>query len=358
MPESGRVPPVSLDFACPVPPPDPADRILLGHGGGGRLQRRLLQDLFRRHFRGAELAREHDGAYLHPAHTRLAFTTDGYVVRPRFFPGGDIGSLAVHGTVNDLAACGARARWMSAAFLLEEGFPIAELDAIVASMARAAVAAGVEIVTGDTKVVERGKGDGLFVTTSGVGERLADPAPSPDAVRPGDRVLVSGPIGLHGMAILSVREGLSFEADGLLSDSAPLGELVAGVYDAGLRPHCLRDATRGGVAAALSEIAGASGTGITLLEEAIPVPEIVRGACEILGLDPLLVANEGKMLLLVAPEDEAATLAVLRAHPLGAEAVTIGEVTSDEPGCVLVRTGLGSTFVLDIPAGEELPRIC
>jgi hydrogenase expression/formation protein HypE len=285
-------------------------------------------------------------------------TTDSYVVHPHFFPGGDIGSLAVHGTVNDLAACGARARWLSAGFILEEGLPLADLEQIVASMARAAERAGVELVTGDTKVVERGKGDGLYVNTTGVGEVLADPPPSPQAVKPQDRVIVTGPIGLHGMAIMSQRENLGFESEALISDSAPLGDLILGVYEAGIRPHCLRDPTRGGVAATLAEIAQASGTSMLLDEETIPVPEAVRAACEILGLDPLLVANEGKMLLLVAPEEEARTLAVLRSHPLAAEAVTIGQVVTDEPGSVLIRTALGSTFVLDIPAGEELPRIC
>lgn len=347
----------SFQLRCPIPPAQ-SERILLSHGGGGRMSRRLLGEVFRKHFRGPEIDRDHDGAYLDPGGPRLAFTTDSYVVRPPFFPGGDIGSLAIHGTVNDLAACGARARWISVGFILEEGFPIADLERIVASMAAAAVRAGVEIVTGDTKVVEHGKGDGIFVNTSGIGLVLAEPVPTPSAARPGDVVIVNGPIGLHGMAILSVREGLGFEAVDLRSDSAALGDLVAGVYAAGVRPHCLRDATRGGVAAALAEIAGTSGTGIVLDEEAIPVPETVRGACEILGLDPLLVANEGKMLFLVAPEDEEATLDALRRDPLGAGAATIGRVNDEDAGTLVIRTSLGSSFVLDIPAGEELPRIC
>ncbi len=349
--------PEDLNFCCPIPHAEPG-RVLLAHGGGGRLSRSLLRDVFRKHFRGAELGRDHDGAYLSVgAGARLAFTTDTYVVSPRFFPGGDIGSLAVHGTVNDLAACGARARWISAAFVLEEGFPLEDLERIVRSMALAAERAEVELVAGDTKVVERGKGDGVFVNTTGIGLVMHEPAPTPGAVRPGDRVIVSGPIGLHGMAILSAREGLEFESD-LLSDSAPLGGLVAAVYDAGVRPHCLRDPTRGGVAATLAEIAEASGTGILLEEESLPVPEQVRGACEILGLDPLLVANEGKMLFLVAPEDERATLAALHGHALGREAATIGRVVAEDAGSVLVHTALGSTYILDIPAGEELPRIC
>jgi hydrogenase expression/formation protein HypE len=346
----------SLNFSCPLPP-FATDRVLLAHGGGGRLSRRLLEGVFRKHFRGAELARDHDGAYLAVGQERLAFTTDSYVVTPPFFPGGDIGSLAVYGTVNDLAACGARARWISAAFILEEGFPLADLERVVRSMALAAEQAGVELVTGDTKVVEHGKGDGVFVNTSGIGLVLYEPAAAPRAVRPGDRVIVSGPIGLHGMAILSVREGLAFESD-LVSDSAPLGDLVAAVYATGARPHCLRDPTRGGVAATLAELAAASGTGITLEEEALPVPELVKGACEVFGLDPLLVANEGKMLFLVAPEDEETTLHGLHRHPLGAQAVTIGRVQAEDAGAVLVHTALGSTYVLDIPVGEELPRIC
>ena len=269
---------------------------------------------------------------------RLAFTTDSYVISPRFFPGGDIGSLAVHGTVNDLAACGAIARWMSAAFILEEGFPLAELERIVQSMALAAEHAGVELVTGDTKVVEHGKGDGIFINMSGIGLVLHEPVPTPKAVRPGDRVIVSGPIGLHGMAILSVREGLGLESE-LTSDSAPLGTLVASVYEAGIRPRCLRDPTRGGVAATLAEIAAISGTGIVLDQESLPVPDLVRTACDMLGLDPLLVANEGKMLFLVAAEDEQKTLAVLHQHPQGSQAVTIGtRAIRRRPVMVLIHT--------------------
>jgi hydrogenase expression/formation protein HypE len=348
----------AMNFTCPLPISNRAgDRVLLSHGGGGRMTRRLLRDVFRKHFTSGELARDHDGAYLEADARRLAFTTDGFVIRPPFFPGGDIGSLAVHGTVNDLAACGAVARWLSAAFILEEGFPLADLERIVASMAQAAREAEVELVTGDTKVVEHGKGDGIFITTSGVGLVIAETPPDPRAVQPGDRVILSGPIGLHGMAVMSLREGLAFESE-LKSDSAALGGLVAGVYRAGVHPRCLRDPTRGGVAMALTEIAQSSGCGILLEEESIPVPELVKGACEILGLDPLLVANEGKMLLVVAPGDEAEALRAVRSDPLGREAVTIGQVQAEEPGCVLVHTALGSTFVLDIPAGEELPRIC
>jgi hydrogenase expression/formation protein HypE len=333
------------------------DRVLLAHGGGSRLSQMLLTDIFRKHFKSAELAREHDGAYLQVGRERLAFTTDSYVISPRFFPGGDIGSLAVHGTVNDLAACGAIARWMSAGFILEEGFPLAELERIVQSMALAAEHAGVELVTGDTKVVEHGKGDGIFINMSGIGLVLHEPAPTPKAVLPGDRVIVSGPIGLHGMAILSVREGLGLESE-LTSDSAPLGALVASVYEAGIRPHCLRDPTRGGVAATLAEIAAISGTGIVLDEASLPVPDLVRTACDMLGLDPLLVANEGKMLFFVAAQDEQKTLEVLHRHPQGSQAVTIGKVQSEDAGLVLIRTMLDGTNVLDIPAGDELPRIC
>jgi hydrogenase expression/formation protein HypE len=344
------------EFRKPLTPHS-SGRVLMAHGGGSRLSQKLLADVFRKHFHSAELAQEHDGAYLMVGDQRLAFSTDSYVISPRFFPGGDIGSLAVHGTVNDLAACGARARWISAAFILEEGLPLDELERIVQSMALAADQAGVELVTGDTKVVEHGKGDGIFINTSGIGLVLHEPVPSPRAVRPGDRVIVTGPIGLHGMAILAVREGLNFASE-LKSDSASLGGLVASVYEAGIRPRCLRDPTRGGVAATLAEIAVISHTGIVLEEEALPVPAVVKTACEMLGLDPLLVANEGKMLFLVAPEDEEKTLRTLRRHAQGAEAVTIGRVQAEDAGSVLVRTALESTYVLDIPAGEELPRIC
>ncbi len=333
------------------------DRVLLAHGGGSRLSQRLLTDVFRKHFKSAELAREHDGAYLQVGRERLAFTTDSYVISPRFFPGGDIGSLAVHGTVNDLAACGATARWISAGFILEEGFPLAELERIVQSMALAAEHAGVELVTGDTKVVEHGKGDGIFINMAGIGLVIHEPVPTPKAVRPGDRVIVSGPIGLHGMAILSVREGLGLESE-LTSDSAGLGGMVASVYEAGIRPHCLRDPTRGGVGATLAEIAAISGTGIVLEAESLPVPDPVRTACDMLGLDPLLVANEGKMLFMVAATDEEKTLAVLRQHSHGRAAVTIGRVQSEDPGLVLIHTAINGTYVLDIPAGDELPRIC
>lgn len=357
MPDSSP-PPQVLNFTCPLPASKP-DRVLLAHGGGGRMQRKLITDLFRRHFRSPELARDHDGAMLVPrSGATLAFTTDAYVVTPRFFPGGDIGSLAVHGTVNDLAACGASARWMSVSFILEEGFLLEELERIVASMAQAARGANVEIVTGDTKVVERGKADGVYITTTGVGELLGEPAPSPDRVRPGDRILLTGPIGLHGMAIMSRRDNLGFESEELISDSAPLGELIAGLYEAGIRPSCLRDPTRGGVAATLSEIAQAARVGMILTEETIPIPLAVQGACEILGLDPLLVANEGKMLVLIAAEDEARALAALRSHSLGRDSVTIGEVVADDPGWLMMRTALGGLHMVDIPAGEELPRIC
>jgi hydrogenase expression/formation protein HypE len=321
------------------------------------MSRRLIRDVFHKHFKSHELARDHDGAYLDLGTQKLAMTTDGFVVSPPFFPGGDIGSLAVHGTVNDLAACGAVARWMSVAFILEEGFPLSDLERIVASMARAASDAGVVLATGDTKVVEHGNGDGVFITTAGIGLVMAEPAPDPSAVRPGDSVLVSGPIGMHGLAIMSVREGLAFESE-LLSDSAALGGMVESLYRAGIHPRCLRDPTRGGVAATLAEIAQASETSILLQEDAIPVPENVRGACEILGLDPLLVANEGKMLVIVPPEQEAKALQTMREHPLGAEASVIGRAQAEQPGTVLMRTALGSTFVIDIPAGEELPRIC
>ncbi len=350
--------PDDLNFHCPIPSSgNRSRRVLLAHGGGGRLSRHLIRDVFRTRFANPELDRDHDGAYLSVGGQTLAFTTDSHVVQPPFFPGGDIGSLAIHGTINDLASCGARASWISAGFIIEEGFPMADLERIADSMALAARQAGVELVTGDTKVVEHGKGDGLFLNTSGIGVVPYTPVPTPRAVRPGDRILISGPIGLHGMAVLSVREGLGFESD-LQSDSAPLGDLVASVYEAGIRPHCLRDPTRGGVGAVLAEIAVASNTGIVLDEQAVPVPEQVQAACEILGLDPLFVANEGKMLFFVAADDEPATLDILRRHPLGTGAATIGEVQAIEPGLVRVRTSLGNLNILQVPAGDDLPRIC
>lgn len=343
--------------ACPVPAKD-GGSVLLGHGGGGTLSQRLLDEIFLPAFSNPALAALHDGARLDLPAGRIAFSTDSFVVRPVFFPGGDIGSLAVHGTVNDLAMCGARPVALSAGFILEEGFPLEDLRRIVASMRDAAEAASVPIVTGDTKVVDRGKGDGVYVNTSGIGIVPDGIEIHPRRAAPGDAVLLSGPIADHGIAILSVREGLGFEGD-VRSDSAALDGLAAAILAAGGDSvRVLRDPTRGGVASALNEIAEASTTGIRLEERAIPVREAVRGACEILGLDPLYVANEGKCLAIVAPERAEGVLAAMRAHPLGRDAVRIGEVAAEPLGRVLLRSAVGGTRIVDRMSGEQLPRIC
>lgn len=350
-------PPAASGFACPLPARD-ATRVQLAHGGGGRLTRELIRDLFARAFDNPALRPLHDGALLDLPGTRLALSTDGFVVTPRFFPGGDIGSLAIHGTINDLAMCGAMPLALTAAFVIEEGLLIEELGRVVESMRRAAAAAGVAVVSGDTKVVDRGKGDGLYIATTGVGRVREGIVIAPDAARPGDAVLVSGALAEHGIAVMSQREGLEFETT-IRSDSAALHCLVADLLAAvGRGVHVLRDPTRGGVAAALNEIAEASGAGIRLDEASLPVAEEVRGACEILGLDPLYVANEGKALAIVAPEDAAAALVALRAHPLGRGAARIGEVVADFPGRVFLRGTLGGMRLIDLLSGEMLPRIC
>ena len=344
-------------LSCPVPV-STHSTIQMAHGGGGRLSQRLIEDVFMRCFDNPELARRHDGALLDLGPGRLAFTTDSFVVQPLFFPGGDIGSLAVHGTVNDLAMCGAQPLALSAGFILEEGFALEQLQRIVDSMQRAATAAGVAIVTGDTKVVDRGKGDGVYVNTAGVGVVAPGVEIGPSRARPGDAVLLSGAIADHGIAVMSVREGLRFETD-LVSDSAPLGSLVSALLDAGgSAVHVLRDPTRGGVASALNEIATQAGVGIELQETSIPVSEPVRGACEILGLDPLYVANEGKLLALVAADAAERVLEAMRAHPLGAEAAHVGNVTEAHSGQVSMHSSVGGTRVVDLLSGEQLPRIC
>jgi hydrogenase expression/formation protein HypE len=289
---------------------------------------------------------------------RLAFSTDSFVVSPRFFPGGDIGSLAVHGTVNDLAMCGARPLALSTGFILEEGLPMDELWRIVRSLAQAAQAVGVSVVTGDTKVVERGKGDGIYINTAGIGLIPPGVDIAPRRAQPGDVVLINGPIAQHGIAIMSVREGLAFET-AVESDSAPLHDLVASILAAaGQRVHVLRDPTRGGVSSALNEIAAQARVGIRLVEAAIPIGDEVRGACEILGLDPLYVANEGKCLAIVARDAADAVLAAMRTHPLGRDAAVIGEVIADHPGKVLMRSRIGGQRIVDMLSGEQLPRIC
>jgi hydrogenase expression/formation protein HypE len=334
------------------------ETITIGHGGGGRLTQDLIQELLLPALRNGHLEELHDGAVLGAHHGRLAFTTDSFVVHPYLFPGGDIGTLAVHGTANDLAMCGARPLYLSLAFILEEGLPVEHLRQVIGSVRDACRAVAMEVVTGDTKVVERGKGDGIFINTTGIGAVLPDAEISPRRVRAGDRVLLSGSIAEHGVAILSVREGIEFETR-IESDTAHLWPLVSGLLQTGgAAVHALRDATRGGVASVANEIARAAGAGVLLEEAEIPVREEVRGACEILGLDPLYVANEGVFLAFVAPDAVESSLDTLRRHPLGRMARLIGEVTADHPGIVRLRTRYGGTRVVDLLSGEQLPRIC
>jgi hydrogenase expression/formation protein HypE len=344
--------------SCPVPATSAAETILMAHGGGGRLTQRLIESVFLPSFDNPALRELHDGAILEAGGVRLAFSTDSFVIHPLFFPGGDIGSLAVHGTVNDLAMCGAQPLALSAGLILEEGLPIADLARIVVSMQRAAAGAGCPIVTGDTKVVDRGKGDGIFVNVTGVGIVPEGVTISPRRAAPGDVVLVSGEIAVHGIAIMSLREGLSFETT-LESDTAALNGLVKDLLAAaGGAVHVLRDPTRGGVASTLNEIAAQAGVGIRLEEAKLPLSEEVRGACEILGFDPLYVANEGKLLAIVAPGAADAALAALRAHPLGAKAAAIGTVVAEGPGRVTLKSRIGGVRIVDLLTGEQLPRIC
>jgi len=338
------------------------ERITLSHGSGGKATHNLIEGVFAPAFSNPLLDRMDDAALFSIAgqevSQRLAFTTDTYVVSPIFFPGGDIGKLAVHGTVNDLAMAGARPLYLSAGFILEEGFSIADLRRIVQSMAAAAKEAGVSIVAGDTKVVPRGKADGVFINTAGVGLCQADWPLGQAHAQPGDKVLLSGSVGDHGIAVMLAREALDIETD-VQSDTAPLGGLVAALLEtAGSAVHCLKDPTRGGVATSLNEIAMASEVSIALDERAIPVRAGVRGACEILGLDPLTIANEGKLLTVVAAGSAEAALRTLRNHPLGHQAAIIGEVRSDPVGMVFLRTDIGGTRVLDMLVGDPLPRIC
>lgn len=381
---------------CPLPK-SRYEHILLGHGSGGLLTAELLQRLFLPGFGNEILSALEDQATLtipspptplpHGARgeresstrqgetaetwslsplggeavevsgTRLAFTTDSFVVRPLFFPGGDIGKLAVHGTVNDLAMGGARPLFLSAAFILEEGLPLADLERIVASMRSACREAGVSLVTGDTKVVDKGKGDGVFITTSGIGIVPEGRRLSIHAAKPGDRILVSGTLGDHGIAIMSVREGIEFETM-LESDTAPLTGLAQAILEVCPKTRCMRDPTRGGLSSALNELAAASGVGVSLDEELIPLRPEVRGACELLGLDPLYVANEGKLIAVVPVEDAENVLDVVRAHPLGKNAAVIGTVVANHPGTVILRSRIGGERVVTLLTGEQLPRIC
>ncbi|MCC6526621.1 MAG: hydrogenase expression/formation protein HypE [Polyangiaceae bacterium] len=345
------------DFTAACPAPFAThDRVVLAHGGGGRAMHRLIEGMLGA-FDNEALAARHDGAVVGIGTTRLAVSTDSYVVRPMFFPGGDIGKLAVYGTVNDVAMCGARPRWLSVGLVLEEGTPLETLGRVVESMRRAALATGVAIVTGDTKVVERGKGDHIFVHTTGIGVVEHALRIEPASVRAGDAVLLSGDIGRHGMAIMAAREGLAFESD-ITSDCAPLAAMVQGLLGRGLEVHCLRDCTRGGVTSALVEIAEAAHLELELDEAAVPVHEDVRAACELFGLDPLYVANEGRLVCFVPEREAEAALAALRADPSGTEAAIVGRVTGAGRGTVTVRSRYGTARALDMLNGEQLPRIC
>lgn len=327
------------------------------HGSGGRAMAQLIEELFVKHFDNELLRQGNDQALFQVAAGRMVMSTDGHVISPLFFPGGNIGSLAVHGTINDVAMSGARPLYLSAGFILEEGFPLAELERVVASMGRAAAAAGVPVVTGDTKVVEKGKGDGVFITTTGIGVVPEGVRISGDRARPGDAVLVSGTLGDHGVTIMSSRENLQFETS-ITSDSAALHTLVADMVAAVPDIHCLRDPTRGGLATTLNELAQQSGVGMQLVESAIPVHPSVSAACELLGLDPLYVANEGKLVCICAPEHADTLLEVMRAHPLGRQAALIGEVIEDARGFIQMETSFGGSRIVDWLAGEQLPRIC
>ncbi|MFI5311000.1 MAG: hydrogenase expression/formation protein HypE [Gemmatimonadales bacterium] len=333
------------------------DRVQLGHGSGGRMSAALLSQRFLPQLDNAALARLGDGSVVRIAGQEIVISTDTFVVSPLEFPGGDIGSLAVHGTLNDVAMMGASPVCLTAGFVLEEGLPLEILDRIVASMARAAREAGVPVVAGDTKVVERGKADGLYVNTTGVGALGPHFRPAPQQAAAGDVVLVSGPIARHGMAVMAAREGLAFEST-ITSDSACLVPLVERLRASGVDVHVLRDPTRGGVASALNEIAAASNVGIVLEESALPVPDDVRAACEMLGLDPLYVANEGVLLAFVPGAQEARALEALRAHVLGSGALRVGRVVAEHARVVALRTALGGTRIVDLLPGEQLPRIC
>jgi hydrogenase expression/formation protein HypE len=357
-----------FQLQCPVPIRD-HPTVQMAHGGGGRFMRQLIESMFLPAFagtRGGSLipgtcagssAPSHDSAVLEIGGMRLAFTTDTFVVSPMFFPGGDIGKLAVYGTVNDLAMAGAKPLYLSAGFVLEEGLAMQTLQQVVASMAAAAREVGVQIVTGDTKVVDRGKGDGIFINTAGIGLVPHDVEISPAKVQPGDAIILSGDLGRHGMAVMSVREGLGFEGD-LQSDCASLAGLVETMLAAGRNIHCLRDLTRGGLAAALNEIAADARVGIELDEPAIAISEPVASACEILGLDPLYVANEGRLVAFVPADSADKILDCLRKHPAAHGPAIIGEVTQEHAGTVVARGLLGSGRIVDMLSGEQLPRIC
>jgi hydrogenase expression/formation protein HypE len=346
----------NISLQCPIPIKD-YDKILLAHGGGGRLTFDLIQKIILPYLKNEILEPLHDGAVIKIGDQKIAFTTDAYVIQPIFFPGGDIGDLAVNGTVNDLAMCGAKPLYISLSLIIEEGFEIENLQKIISSIKSASEKAGVQVVTGDTKVVERGKGDKIFINTSGIGIVYENVNISSKNCKLGDKIILSGSIAEHGIAILSAREGLEFETT-IKSDTAPLNKLVEKIFSFTKNIHMMRDPTRGGISSALNEIAESAKIGIEIDETKLLIKEEVKGACELLGFDPLYVANEGKMLVFV-PEDEAsAVLEIMRAYPLGIEAEIIGTVTSNHQGTVLMKTTIGSKRIVDMLSGEQLPRIC
>ena len=331
--------------------------VLLAHGGGGRLMHQLIGQMFLAAFRNPLLETQHDSTVVEWTGKKLAFTTDSYVVRPLFFPGGDVGSMAVHGTVNDLAMSGARPLYLSAAFIIEEGLPMETLWKIACSMRGGRQRCGVQIITGDTKVVDKGKGDGVFINTAGIGIVEHDRNIAPQNVQPGDAILVSGDLGRHGMAIMAVREGLQFES-AIESDSAPVHEIVLELLKAGIEIHCLRDLTRGGLASALNEIAEAARVRIEVVEKSVPVREDVHAACEMLGLDPLHVACEGRFVAFVAAQGRGPRLTIMRGHASGAGSAAIGRVAESSAPLVTLKSAIGASRILDMPSGEQLPRIC
>ena len=341
---------------CPLPI-DSSSFITLAHGGGGKLTHKLIEKFFRPVFNNSELETQHDGAVIEIPSARLALTTDSYVVQPLIFPGGNIGNLAVNGTVNDLAMCGARPRYLTAAFILEEGLPMETLWTVVQAMKKSADHAGVKIITGDTKVVDKGKGDGIFINTSGVGVIEHNLRIHPKSIQTGDVVLLSGDIGRHGMAIMAAREGLGFQSQ-IESDCASVSNLVQSLIKANIEIHCMRDLTRGGLATALIEIAQVARVSINITEDEIPIREDVKGACEILGLDPFYVANEGQFIAIVKSEEAKQALEVLRNDPLGNQARMIGTVTETPRETVILKTKIGTSRMLDMLSGEQLPRIC
>ena len=349
-----------IDFlaglSCPIPKSD-YNHVLLAHGGGGMLSHQLLNKIFYPLFDNEFLNEQHDSAIVNVNKSRIAFTTDSYVIQPIFFPGGNIGELAINGTVNDLIAAGAKPLYISAGFIIEEGFPFEDLWSIVLSMSKAANKSGVKIITGDTKVVDKGKGDKIFINTSGIGIVNGQMNLSPKRCKPGDKIILSGRIAEHGISIMSSREGLEFGTN-ITSDTAPLNMLLDSIEKFGDKIHVMRDPTRGGIASCLNEIAEVSKTGMLILEDKIPVLDEVKGACEIMGFDPLYIANEGKMISIVSNEIGEAVLNAWRTTDLGKEAQIIGEVTSENPGTIVMKTIIGTKRIVDMISGEQLPRIC